>query len=157
MDYRKIKRNAAAASLKPLPEGYARSVVGGVEVVTKPTVMSVPNKLSFMDNHAQDIEQGMEETARDYIGYVPDLSQSFEPDSSGFIGDYHVNDLMEQYEELKANSTPEEMDSMVSDMDLLNSGEFRSKFLKNGKEYAQGEEEDAIRMLGTSIKYGRGR
>jgi len=146
---------------KALPEGYGRSVVGGREVVTAPSQKAVANPLAPSNSDSIDYEDSVrqqmsEESARDTIGYVPDLSQSFEPDSRGVIGDYHQDDLKKQYEELKANSTQEEMDSMVTDMDMLNMGTYKSKFLQDGRKYSPGEEEEAVRMLGSSIRYGRG-
>jgi len=165
MDYNKIKKSAQVQSLKPLPEGYGRSVVGGREIITRPSQKAVANPQTipntenqiFNEQHVQGMDEYNEEQIRNSVGYVPDLSQSFEPDSQGIIGDYHIEDLAEQYAELKSNSTPEEMDAMVTDMDMVNMGIYDSKFLKNGRKYAPGEEEEAVRMLGTSIKYGRGR
>lgn len=158
---------------KALPEGYGRSVVGGRELITAPSKRKVietgidddgkPYSLTEDDFKPFDLEldtdvEGIKnEAMRESSGYVPDLSQSFEPDSKGLVGDYHADDLMEQYAELKANSTPEEMDAMVTDMDMVNAGIYKSKYQKNGSNYSPGEEEEAIRMLGTSIKYGRGR
>ncbi len=162
MDYNKIKRSAQVKSLAPLPDGYGRSVVGGRELITAPSQKAVANPLAPSNPQSIDYEdsmrqQMMEESSRDSLGYVPDLAQSFEPDSRGLIGDYHADDLMKQYEELRANSTPEEMDAMVTDMDMVNDGTFVSKFLKNGSKYSPEEEEEAVRMLGTSIRYGRGK
>lgn len=147
---------------KALPDGYGRSVVGGREIITAPSKKAElnpdgPNNIESLDAVKNMHEQMMEDLSRDTIGYVPDLSQSFERDSKGIIGDYHADDLAKQYEELKANSTPEEMDAMVNDMDMVNNGTYVSKFLKNGRKYSPGEEEEAVRMLGSAIRYGRGR
>jgi hypothetical protein len=145
---------------KALPEGYGRSVVGGREIITAPSQKAElnpegPNNPGSLDNVNSIRERILDEMSRESIGYIPDLSQSFQPDSRGIVGDYHADDLMKQYEELRANSTPEEMDAMVSDMDMLNSGTYKSKFLKGGRKYSPDEEEEAVRMLGSSIKYGR--
>jgi hypothetical protein len=159
MDYNKLKRSAQVKSLIPLPEGYGRSVVGGREIVTAPSQKAEANPLHSLQSNAQLRDQANDEIARDSVGYVPDLSQSFEPDSRGFIGDYHQDDLSKQYEELMANNTAEDMDQILFDEEAYNEGlnlpYKMDKETGRASEIVDDREIEDARFLGNSIRYGR--
>jgi hypothetical protein len=162
MDYNKLKRSAKVKSLVPLPEGYGRSVVGGRELITRPSQKAEARPKDAADAgeiYSQMSEQANDEVSRDSIGYVPDLSQSFEPDSRGFIGDYHKDDLKKQYEELMANNTAEDMDQILFDEEAYNEGlnlpYKMDKETGRASDELSSEEIEGTRYLGNAIRYGR--
>jgi hypothetical protein len=152
MNYDKIRKDLKLKGM--IPDGYGRSVVGGKEIITAPSKMehSEIGESSEPDNDSDDMkrQQLMDEASneidRETTGYVPDLSQSFEPDSRGYIGDYHKDDLQKQWEELSVNNTEDELDRMVRYLDALDRGE------KSGRSE---RDDEATRYLGSAVKYGR--
>jgi len=156
-DYRSIKRNAAVMSSKKLPEGWGRSVVGGVEIITPPSQKAEANPLTKEEIINDMSSDYREEMNREEASYVPDLSHSFEPDSRGYIGDYHIDDLKKQYLQLESpDDTDENLlanNQLINDLNALNAGKYRSKVNKNG--VVTPEEAESVRFLGNALKYGR--
>lgn len=104
-------------------------------------------------------EQAMEEIKRESMGPT-DMSQSLEPDSRGYIGDYHVNDLMEQYAEMRGNYTDSDMEKILADEENYSSGKnLPLKFDKKTRTWdpnvVDDQEIENTRYLGNAIRYGR--
>ena len=160
MDYNNIRKIAAAQSSKPIA---GRTVIPGYNIDLTTLQTQKPEQSPYYSS-SNDIETTTEEqmkddisneSSRESVSQGNTYSQSLEPDSRGFAGDYHKDDLKKQYEELMLNSTPEELDLLESDLTSLENGTFKSKYLKGGSSYSPGEEEEAVRFLGSAIRYGR--
>lgn len=153
--YQELLKQAKNLS-QPPPQGWGRTVVSGNTIITPPSNIS-PLKES-MNQEAINVQSQPKQIK-------PDLSfpqfnspqtsieeYSSRPNSKKeeWIGEYHIDDLQKQYDELKSNFTDKELNTMVGDKyNPMN------KFLMEtgnpkDKKYA----EDA-KFLGTAIEFGR--
>lgn len=156
-----IRKLASVNSLKPIA---GRTVIPGysIDLTTMQTQTPERNKAeplpsddSYIDPK-QLSEMANEDVARDLSSGGNSYTGSLEPDTRGFIGDYHKDDLKKQWDEIESNHSPEEIDQMLVDNENVLNGTYKSKYLKNGSKYSNGEEEESVRFLGESARYGRG-
>ena len=124
-----------------LPEGWGRSVVGGKEIITRPSqiAQSAPKQPEAMD----PVEaSGFEIDSPDASPTIDLANNKFDafpemiPNPNGWVGDYHKDDLLEQYNEMLANNSEDEMNQMVLDLDkpdLDEGGQFLGNAVKFGR------------------------
>lgn len=144
---------------KALPDGYGRSVVGGRELITPPSqkaesVVLKPSisedqvitykPIDLFDNKLTDLDYRAV-TGNDYI---PPSFDEFTEDS-----------LMNQWNSLGGDDGQNRIanDMLLRDLEDVESGEYKSKYLKNGGKYSPDEEEESVRFLGNAVRYGRGK
>lgn len=140
-NYEEVRKKAMTASA--VPEGWGRSVVGGKEILTAPsqaataTTLAAPiddedDRMSYRDANGRLSD---EESSK-YSGPQFDDQPDMIPDLNGWIGDYHKDDLLEQWKDLEANH------NMIQLNDLINEASARP------------DDEDA-QFLSKSIRFGR--
>lgn len=139
--YIKLMTNSAA----PVPEGWGRSSVGGKTIVTRP---SSPAQQSVHPNNYASFEDDFDVNSYP-VGKSTNalLTDNFEPDSGGWIDNYHVDDLVDQYKDMKERQkmSDSEIDEML-------------RLIEEDKgQKVSPEREAANEFLEYAIKYGRQR
>lgn len=147
-------------SKEKIPNGWGRTSIGGKVIVTKPSkkkaIESGPGyeliEDDFTDLHLDEGQLTEEASNDEFIDSMeaPDdyalISDSFVPDSKGFIGSYHIDDLRNQFSELKNRDK-------MSDRDLYELlGEISQD--NNNVESMDPRNREANRFLEYSIRGG---
>lgn len=139
MDYDKIRKSAMTKAA--LPEGWGRSVVGGKEIITKPTQKAESAVLYAPEG--QEIDSGP--TIESLISNTPVHTDRM-TDSGLASGEFRIEDLEGQWDDLKVRHTDEELDDLIFQADSAQSG---------GIKYNNEQDRETDIFLGTAIKYGR--
>lgn len=151
-----IKQKLIESLKKPaVPEGWGYSKVGNQEIWTAPSQKAQPSTQTVQSSKQDQVEdsEGIQQSLSNLTnpqekGRVSD--QEFAnmmpyPDASGWVGEYHKDDLMKQWESLRAKYDQDELDDIVMDMYEV----------MNGKSLGGSQEDEGAKFLGRAIQYGR--
>lgn len=128
-----------------VPEGWGRSQVGSKVVITRPKSAAMANPMQDFSLDKNQIMDDIDNSEMREAVETPDdyalTSGDFTPDTQGFIGGYHKDDLKDQFMELQAQGGME---------DLLSE-------IEKEKNIYDPQRKEANRFLEYSIRQGMGK